>query len=125
MHRSPPLPGRAAHPPLAGHCLSQSDFASVKQTMGGALVGLDTEIYGNVYGGAAFRQTTMNAALASLAGHTNGIGSTFWPPNSGAIGASFSTQINRRWSWYFNAATQAACGREHDVTANAGIEYRF
>lgn len=25
-----PQPGRAAHPPLAGHCLSQSDFASVR-----------------------------------------------------------------------------------------------
>jgi len=46
-------------------------------------------------------------------------------PNSGAIGASFSTQINRRWSWYLNAATQAARSRDHDVTANAGTEHRF
>lgn len=48
--------------------------------MGAALVGLDVPIYGNVYGGAAFGHTTMDADLASLAGHTNGISSTFWSP---------------------------------------------
>lgn len=45
--------------------------------------------------------------------------------NTGTIGATFSTRIHGRWSWYIDAAAQGARGREHDVAANAGIEYRF
>ncbi|MEY2151099.1 autotransporter domain-containing protein [Rhodanobacter sp. 115] len=263
--------------------LSQTSFASAKYTMGGALLGIDAPIYGNLSGGVAFGHTAMNATLAGLAGHTNGQANTFalygkasfgngaylsgrasWTSdkmdvsrtallggsaqtitgnrtddlyrgtlelgknfatgqttitpylsvtglrldtdsftengaggfglsvarqshtasfatlgarfghgftwsggqsvltgylawrrtlsgvnlgmtaafvgapgsdfnaigqglarNTGEIGATLSTQINGRWSWYINADAQAARGREHDVTANAGLTYRF
>lgn len=57
--------------------LSQSSFASAKYTMGGALLGLDAPIYGNLSGGLAFGHTAMNATLTGLAGHTNGQADTF------------------------------------------------
>lgn len=57
--------------------LSQSSFASARYTLGGALVGLDAPVYGNLSGGVAFGHTTMNANLAGLAGRTNGRADSF------------------------------------------------
>lgn len=57
--------------------LAQSSFASVHYQMGGALVGIDTPIIGNVSGGAAFGHASMNANLSGMAGHTNGRADTF------------------------------------------------
>lgn len=45
--------------------------------------------------------------------------------NTGEIGVTLSTKMNDRWSWYINADAQGARGRSHNVTANAGTEFKF
>jgi outer membrane autotransporter protein len=45
--------------------------------------------------------------------------------NTAQVGVNLSTQINDRWSWYVNGDVQGDHGRSHDVSANAGIEFKF
>jgi uncharacterized protein with beta-barrel porin domain len=82
-------------------------------------------------GHLAWRRTLSGMNLGVDASFIGAPGSTFeaigqgLARNSGEIGASFTTRVNQRWSWYLNADAQGARGRSHSASANAGIEYRF
>lgn len=79
----------------------------------------------------AWRRTLSGSSLGMTATFTGAPGSEFnaigqgLARNVGVIGATLSTKINSRWSWYINADAEGAHAREHDVTANAGSEFRF
>ena len=45
--------------------------------------------------------------------------------NTGRVGVTFTTQAGPGWGWFVNAEAQAARGRSHDVSANAGIRIHF
>lgn len=79
-----PLPRMGCTPASCGR-LPVTVRLRLGQMNHGRRAGRSGHIYGNVYDGAAFRHATMNAALVSLAGHTNGIGTTFWPPTAARL----------------------------------------
>lgn len=80
--------------------LSQAGFAGARYTLGGAMIGLDTPIAGNVDGGVALGRTSINANLAGLAGRTNG------RANSASVYATArwdnGTYLSGRVSWARN-----------------------
>lgn len=79
--------------------MSQDSFASARYTMGGALVGLDSTLFGHpaVSVGALFGHTAMNASLAGLAGHANGRADTFALYGKAAFG--HGAYVAGRASW--------------------------
>jgi outer membrane autotransporter protein len=45
--------------------------------------------------------------------------------NTGELGLSADTQINKSWDWYINVDAQNARGMSHNLSGNAGIRWHF